>query len=86
MIRLVETATLDNGEVQTSEKTFSSMKALKKSLDNSGMAAIHCYNIMKRKETTVTYDDATVVIKLIEEKPTTKLVGLDGRPFDQKAG
>jgi hypothetical protein len=62
-IKLIETVTKKTGESNIIEKKFSTMKQLKKALDSCPISAFNSYEVMRKKKTTIQYEDATVVIE-----------------------
>jgi hypothetical protein len=82
MVKLIETATMKSGEVKTSEKSFSSMIAFRKCLTQSKISAKVKYDLFKTGASEVFYDDATVVLKVIDDKAKAKLLNMFGKPVD----
>lgn len=77
MIKLVETATFKDGTSKVSEKEFASRQTFIKAMQNGGLSGKLVYDLTKHGEAHITYDDAKVHIKVIDDGP--KIVLTDAR-------
>lgn len=82
MIKLIETVTKKTGESDTTTKEFQDMRSLERSLTKAAISGPIRYDLLRKREATIEYSDATVVIKVVDDSPPkAKILGLDGKPY-----